>query len=105
MVQVEMPEGHLSMGSSETSPGVSKKPVVDATASPSPREASLETSEAAASSSALSPDAATASSGWGDSEGEGWIPVQSPRRIHRTTTNTSASSRRMYHASSSKSTR
>lgn len=98
MVQVEMPEAQLS---SEASPEVSKNPVVEAKAPPSPKGASLETSEAAASSSALSSDATTASSGWGDSEGEGWIKVQSPRRIHRTTTNTSSSPRKLDRTSTS----
>ena len=105
MVQVEMSEAQLSLGSSEASPEDSKTTAVEIGASPGAKGASLDTSEAAASSSALSPDAATASSGWGDSEGEGWIDVQSPRRPHRTTTNTGSSSRSMYHSSSTKSAR
>ncbi|KAL0055766.1 hypothetical protein WJX82_004147 [Trebouxia sp. C0006] len=103
--QVEMSEAQLSLGSSEASPEDSKTTAVEIGASPGAKGASLDTSEAAASSSALSPDAATASSGWGDSEGEGWIDVQSPRRPHRTTTNTGSSSRSMYHSSSTKSAR
>ncbi len=101
MVQVELPEAQLSMGSSEASPEVSKTNVVDAKASPSPKEASLETSEAAVSGSALSLDDATASSAGIEGEGNGWIEVKSPRRHHRTTTSTSSSSRKLDRTSTS----
>ncbi len=103
MVQVEMPEAQLSMESSEASPEDSKTTAVDIGAPPGAKRASLNTSEAAVSGSALSPDDTTASSGGVESEGEGWITVQSPKRPNRTSTGTSA--RGMHHASSSKSTR
>ena len=121
MVQVEMPEAQLSMGSSEASPEDSKTTVVDIGASPGAKGASLDTlaaagsdpafldtsevarSEAAFSGSALSPDDATASSAGGEAEEKGWTVVQSSRRLDKKSNG--LPSRGMYHASSSKSTR
>ena len=106
LVQAEMPEAQLSLGSSEASPEDSKTPAVDTKASPGAKGASLDTSEgseAALSGSALSLDDATASSAGGETEGGGWMMVNSSRKLNRKTTG--SSSRGMLHASSSKSTR